>query len=176
MFSTRNNRRLINEHKKVVESPSPHFFVEPLKDNLFEWHFTLRGLPDSPYAGGLYHGKILLPEEYPFKAPDLVFLTKNGRFETGKNICLSITSYHNESWTPAWNIITILEAVGAFFLAEENGIGYVKNTPEQRMKLALESRNFTCDCCGQSGLGVEKKLIEAEQKQASGSKAAVTKK
>ena len=173
MFSTRNNRRLINEHKKVVETPSPHFYVEPLKDNLFEWHFTLKGLKDSPYEGGLYHGKIVLPEEYPFKAPDLVFLTKNGRFETGKNICLSITSYHNESWTPAWNIITILEAVGAFFLVEENGIGYVKANPEQRKKLAQESRSFECSTCGQSALIVEKKLIEAEQKMASGSKAAV---
>ena len=163
MFSTRNNRRLINEQKKAQETHSPHFYVAPLNDNLFEWHFTLRGLKGTDYEGGLYHGKIILPEEYPFKAPDLMFMTKNGRFETGKNICLSITSYHNESWTPAWNIITILEAVGAFFLVEENGIGYVKNDSATRKKLANESRTFCCSTCGQNVAEIEKMLILNEK-------------
>ena len=133
-----------------------------MNTNLFEWHFTLRGVKGSDYENGLYHGKIILPEEYPLKAPDLVFLTKSGRFETGKNICLSITSYHNESWTPAWNIMTILEAVGAFFLVEEAGIGYVKNDSVQRKQLAKDSRNFKCDVCGQNGPMVEKILIDNE--------------
>ena len=165
MFSTRNNRRLINEHKKMQECDSPYLYAHPLKDNLFEWHFTIRGPKDSDYEGGLYHGKIKLPDEYPFKAPDLIFLTKNGRFETGKNICLSITSYHNESWTPAWNIITILEAVGAFFLVEENGIGYVKESPETRKKLAQESRSHVCSECGDTSLDIEKILLERENKK-----------
>ncbi len=166
MFPTKNNRRLINEKKKIETTPSSYFFVQPNHDNLFEWHFTLRGLKDTDYEGGLYHGKIILPDEYPLKAPDLVFLTKNGRFETGKNVCLSITSYHNESWTPAWNIITILEAVGAFFLVEEPGIGYVKADSVQRKQLAKDSRNFKCEQCGQNAQMVEEIMMENEKKMA----------
>ena len=163
MFATRNNRRLINELKKIEESNSPHFYVRPLKDNMYEWHFTLRGIQGSDYEGGLYHGKIVLPDEYPFKAPDLVFLNKNGRFETGKNICLSITSYHNESWTPAWNIITILEAVGAFFLANDQGIGHINSSSSVRKQLAVESRGHVCDTCGQVVADIEKLLKSNEQ-------------
>ena|SRR3990167_357765 len=162
MFNTRNNRRLINEQKKVNETKSPHFFVAPLPNNMFEWHFTIRGSKGTDYEGGLYHGKITLPDEYPFKAPDMTFLNKNGRFETGKNVCLSITSYHNESWTPAWNVITIIEAVGAFFLVEENGIGYTNPGSAARKQLALESKGYHCDKCGQKMHEIEALLKSYE--------------
>ena len=30
-----------------------------------------RGPPDSPFAGGEYHGVLLFPSEYPFKPPGI---------------------------------------------------------------------------------------------------------
>lgn len=67
-----------------------------------EWHFTIRGPPGTEFDGGLYHGRIVLPHEYPFKPPAIMLLTPNGRFEINKKICLSISSYHPETWLPAW--------------------------------------------------------------------------
>lgn len=49
--------------------------VVSLQDNLFEWHFTVRGPPDSDFAGGRYHGRITLPPEYPMKPPSIMLLT-----------------------------------------------------------------------------------------------------
>jgi len=46
-----------------------------LKDNLFEWHFTIRGPADSEFDGGIYHGRIVLPPEYPMKPPSIILLT-----------------------------------------------------------------------------------------------------
>jgi len=46
-----------------------------LKDNLFEWHFTIRGPADSEFDGGIYHGRIILPPEYPMKPPSIIILT-----------------------------------------------------------------------------------------------------
>ncbi|CAK5079567.1 unnamed protein product [Meloidogyne enterolobii] len=40
------------------------------------------------------------------KPPNLRLLTPNGRFETNKNICLSISGYHPETWLPSWSIRT----------------------------------------------------------------------
>lgn len=40
----------------------------------------------SCMQGGLYHGRILLPPEYPFKPPSFLLLTPNGRFETGQKV------------------------------------------------------------------------------------------
>ena len=45
------------------------------QENIFEWHFTVRGPDDTPFAGGIYHGRILLPPEYPFKPPSIILLT-----------------------------------------------------------------------------------------------------
>jgi ubiquitin-conjugating enzyme E2 J1 len=41
----------------------------------------------SALQGGIYHGRILLPSEYPFKPPSFLMLTPNGRFETGVKVC-----------------------------------------------------------------------------------------
>ncbi len=46
-----------------------------LQDNLFELHFTLPGANGTPFEGGIYHGVIKLPPEYPRKPPAIIFLT-----------------------------------------------------------------------------------------------------
>lgn len=62
--------------------PNPY----PTQDNIFEWHFTLRGPSGSEFADGIYHGRILLPAEYPFRPPSLMLLTPNGRWECNKKV------------------------------------------------------------------------------------------
>ena len=66
-------QRILSEIEKLKKNPSDCFHAEPLESNIFEWHFTLKGVEGSEYEGGLYHGKVLLPDEYPMKGPDLVF-------------------------------------------------------------------------------------------------------
>ena len=58
--------------------------------NLLEWHYVLLGLPDSDYAGGVYHGKIVFPSTYPFKPPSILMLTPSGRFAVNTRLCLSM--------------------------------------------------------------------------------------
>ena len=79
------------------------FLYFPLQDNLFEWHFTIRGPCDSDFDGCVYHGRIILPPDYPMKPPSIMFLTQNGRFECFTKICLSISKHHPESWQPSWS-------------------------------------------------------------------------
>ncbi|KAL3092606.1 hypothetical protein niasHS_007815 [Heterodera schachtii] len=80
-------KRLLKEAAELRHA-NEMFCARPMEDNLFEWHFSVRGLPDSPYAGGVYHGRIVLPADYPMKPPNLILMTPNGRFETNKKICL----------------------------------------------------------------------------------------
>ena len=53
-----------------------------------EWHCTLRGPAGTEFEGGLYHFRILLPAEYPFRPPSIMLLTPNGRFELNSKVCL----------------------------------------------------------------------------------------
>lgn len=82
----------------------------------------------------MYHGKIILPSEYPFKAPHVIFLTPNGRWaldtkvswRNGINskVCISFTGFHEESWQPAWGIRTALLGVQALMSSKDDEAGY----------------------------------------------------
>ena len=63
--------------------------LAPLPHNIHEWHFSFMGPEESPYSGGCYHGRIVLPPDYPRKAPAISMLSATGRWAIGKDICLS---------------------------------------------------------------------------------------
>lgn len=158
-------KRLMREARELAE-PTDEYFAHPLEDNLFEWHFTVRGPPNTEFEGGFYHGRILLPSQYPMQPPNIILLTvsfteniesmnfsyclqPNGRFEVNKKICLSISGHHPESWQPSWSIRTALLALIAFMPTPAGGtIGSLDYTPEERQILAKKSKNWQCEICG----------------------------
>lgn len=76
-------KRILADVRELQTHPSSRYFAAPLEDNMFEWHFTIRGPADSSFADGIYHGRILLPTDYPFKPPNIVFLTVSSTFCVG---------------------------------------------------------------------------------------------
>lgn len=46
---------------------------------LFSRHYVVRGPEKTPYEGGMYHGKLVFPREFPFKPPSIYMITPNGR-------------------------------------------------------------------------------------------------
>jgi len=142
-------RRIMSEWKELKRNKSSQLTAHPLEDNLFEWHFTFRGAPDSDFEGGLYHGRILLPHNYPMKPPNIVFLTPNGRFEVGMKICLTVSAHHPETWQPSWSIRTVLTAIIGFMPSAGGGaIGSIDYEPAVRRQMAAESRAWRCNVCG----------------------------
>ncbi|GJQ08432.1 hypothetical protein GpartN1_g223.t1 [Galdieria partita] len=143
-------KRLLNEYRQLEteqSEPGSWFRAYPLEDDLFEWHFTLKGPEGTPFEGGFYHGKILLPPEYPLRPPDIIILTPNGRFETGQRICLSVSSFHEETWQPSWGIRSILLGLCSMFPCKAEGVGALNCDPEVQRRLARASRNFYCRQC-----------------------------
>ena len=68
-------KRILADVKELATHPSSRYHAAPLEENFFEWHFTIRGPPETAFEGGIYHGRILLPSEYPFKPPNIIFST-----------------------------------------------------------------------------------------------------
>lgn len=142
-------RRITAEYRALQKDPDPLFHAEPLPDNLFEWHFSFRGPPNSVYEGGIYHGKIILPLEYPLRPPTVVMLSPSGRFEENTKICLSATGFHPETWQPSWTIKTLLLALIGFMESPGAGaIGSLEASDAQRRELAQQSRSWKCKVCG----------------------------
>ena len=153
-------KRLQREYKRMLDNPTQEYMAYPLEDNSLEWHFTMLGPADSPYSEGCYHGRILIPANYPFAPPDVVLLTPNGRFELEKRICLSISSYHPENWQSTWGVHTVLHALRQFMLTPgNNAIGAIEYPADVRRKMALESINFVCPTCKQKIAEHRQKLL-----------------
>uniref|UniRef100_A0A1E1XVR5 Putative ubiquitin protein ligase n=1 Tax=Amblyomma sculptum TaxID=1581419 RepID=A0A1E1XVR5_AMBSC len=141
-------KRLMREAQELHEA-TEEYFAQPLDDNLFEWHFTVRGPPESEFDGGIYHGRVILPPDYPMKPPSIILLTPNGRFETNKKICLSISGHHPESWQPSWSLRTALLAIIGFMPTHGSGaIGSLDYSAQERKQLAKKSQTWTCPNCG----------------------------
>ncbi|POM73362.1 Ubiquitin-conjugating enzyme E2, partial [Phytophthora palmivora] len=135
--------------REMMTNPSDQYAAAPLETNMFDWHFTLRGPRDTEFEGGIYHGRIILPSDYPFKPPNIMLLTPNGRFEVKKKICLSISAYHPEEWQPAWGVRLILEALISFMPTKgEGAIGALDFPAEERKRLAKLSVDYKCETCG----------------------------
>ena len=62
-----------------------HVHDEEKNDYIYKVHVS------SPYAGGVYKGKLVFPSEFPFKPPAIYMSTPNGRFKTDMRLCLSIS-------------------------------------------------------------------------------------
>ncbi|KAL8130232.1 hypothetical protein V2J09_019387 [Rumex salicifolius] len=134
-------KRILQEVKEMQSNPSDDFMSLPLEENIFEWQFAIRGPGDSEFEGGIYHGRIQLPAEYPFKPPSFMLLTLNGRFETQTKICLSISNHHPEHWQPSWSVRTALVALIAFMPTSPNGaLGSLDYPKDERRVLAVKSR------------------------------------
>lgn len=141
-------KRLMREAQELHEA-TEEYYAQPLEDNLFEWHFTVRGPPESEFEGGVYHGRVILPPDYPMKPPSIILLTPNGRFETNKKICLSISGHHPESWQPSWSLRTALLAIIGFMPTHGSGaIGSLDYSAQERKQLAKKSQTWSCPKCG----------------------------
>lgn len=162
------NDGTVKEATELASQPSADYYAEPLESNLFEWHFTLRGPPaPSPYAGGIYHGRIVLPSQYPLRPPSFRFLTPTGRFEVNREICLSISDHHEDTWQPAWGIRTALVAMRSFMVTDAGGqVGGLECTKEVRERMAKEGAGWKCGVCAKTNAEILKEREELVEESA----------
>jgi len=62
-------KRLSRELRTVETDPPPYLTSRPLTSDILTWYFVIRGPEDTPYETGIYMGKLVFPEDYPFKPP-----------------------------------------------------------------------------------------------------------
>ncbi|WAR07258.1 UB2J1-like protein [Mya arenaria] len=132
MYSMRSPavKRLMKEAQELSE-PTEQYACHPLEDNLFEWHFTIRGPADSEFDGGLYHGRIVLPPDYPMKPPSIIILTVITR-------------------SPGSHLVrtAVLAIIGFMPTHGAGALGSLDYTPDERKILAKKSQDFKCPSCG----------------------------
>ncbi|EDR05272.1 uncharacterized protein LACBIDRAFT_252050 [Laccaria bicolor S238N-H82] len=135
-------KRLTKEFVAMQREPPPFVWAVPDEKNILTWNYLLRGPPDTPFAGGEYHGVLLFPSEYPFKPPGIKMFTPSGRFQPDKKICFSMSDFHPGSWNPAWSVATILTGLLSFMLSDEMTTGSVTSSDPHKRAFAARSHSW----------------------------------
>lgn len=93
-------KRLNNDLYKLSQSGIYYKIVE---DEPNTYYIFFEGPKDTLYENSNYWLRMIVPNEYPFKSPSIVFLTPifhpNINYEYG-SICLDVL---NSTWTPVFN-------------------------------------------------------------------------
>lgn len=55
--------------KKESSTQNNYVRLGPFGKNLLRWHFSVMGPANSVYQDGIYHGRVLLPKDYPGSPP-----------------------------------------------------------------------------------------------------------
>ncbi|KAH0575521.1 Ubiquitin-conjugating enzyme E2 [Spironucleus salmonicida] len=159
-----NPKIIMRQLKAVQQANDPNYKIWiPDKDNMLDIHFSVRGPLNTEYQGGAYHGQLLLPKEYPFRAPHVRMITPSGRFETNTNICFSFTAFHPEQWSPAVGFGPIIIGLQSLFQEyKERAVGMISNPSQSEIKKCVEtSQSFSCPKCAISHVGMFKAPVES---------------
>lgn len=133
-------KRLRKENLTLQSEPVPLAVARPIESNILEWRFLIKGSDD--YEGGYYHGKLIFPPQYPMKPPGIMFFTPSGRFEINKRVCLTISDFHPESWSPLWTVGSILTGIVSFMNSDEMTTGGLAASSKERKAFALASTAY----------------------------------
>ena len=104
-------KRLNKEYEEMKINPPFNCSAGPnSEDDLFSWSATIYGPEGSPYEGGVFELDINFPNDYPFKPPKIIFLTKifHCNINSKGFICLDILK---DKWSPALTISKVLLSI-----------------------------------------------------------------
>ncbi|KAH6943169.1 hypothetical protein HPB50_016966 [Hyalomma asiaticum] len=81
-------------------------------DDLHKWQATIVGPEKTPFGGGVFKLSIVLPLDYPFKPPQVRFITKiyHPNINDTGHICLDVLG---PQWSPALTISKVLLSICA---------------------------------------------------------------
>ncbi len=89
-------RRLLKDLQKIKKEEDEGINATPNEDSLFKWEAIIEGTEGTPWEGGLFELALEFTEDYPNKAPNVVFrsqmfhpnIYKDGRICLDSKRCL----------------------------------------------------------------------------------------
>jgi ubiquitin-conjugating enzyme E2 D len=103
-------KRIARELRDIEQSGITNCFAGPETENIFRWTATIIGPDDCPYSGGIFRLEIQFPVDYPFKPPQIKFITRvfHPNINSNGGICLDILK---DQWSPALSIGKVLLSI-----------------------------------------------------------------
>ena len=116
-MSAKSSKRLTNEFKALSTSPVFGAKVTQEGGDLYKWKVVLPGPKGSAYEEGSFTLSFKFPDNYPFKCPDVKFITPmyhpNVKKDTGE-ICMDVFA---NSWAPTQKVSDIIEKLASLLVS-----------------------------------------------------------
>lgn len=141
---------LNRDYMGFLQKPLDKVTFTQSEDNICKWYFLIHGSENTLFEGGLYMGVIFFPLNFPFSAPEIQMILPTARFVTRVSICLTMTNYHQELWSPLWSVEKLLLAFTSFMNSSDYGIGCFpmgKYNDQVVCNVALGSKRWLVNNC-----------------------------
>lgn len=139
-------RRIQKELQDLRKDPPSNCSAGPAGEDLFKWEGVIMGPADSPYHGGVFKLIIQFPTDYPFKPPQVQFITKiyHPNINAAGLICLDILK---QQWSPALTISKVLLSITSLLTDPNPDDPFVPEIANlykaDRNRYEMEARAFT---------------------------------
>jgi ubiquitin-conjugating enzyme E2 G2 len=68
-------KRLTNEYRTITNDSLEGIVAGPKdEEDMFLWHVTFLGPPDTPWEDGIYEAELKFPPDYPHQPPVMRFI------------------------------------------------------------------------------------------------------
>jgi ubiquitin-protein ligase len=111
-------KRVAKELNEISTNPHPNFAVFPNDSDILFWNIFMTGPETTPYEGGCFHLYLTIPSDYPFKPPNVKFLTPiyHCNINSSGSICHSVLK---DQWSPAITIRKVFDYIYGLLLTPE---------------------------------------------------------
>ena len=108
-------KRLMDEFKTLQKTanqfdPSCTNYIRPSENDNLKWNVVFFGMQDSPYENGVFKLVLTFCHEYPFKPPQVKFLSKmfHPNVSPDGNVCQEI---FQKNWSPDTTVVLLVEKI-----------------------------------------------------------------
>jgi ubiquitin-protein ligase len=110
-------KRIVKELTNYQANPHPFVSIYPCEDMTL-WKILLLGPQKTPYEGGLFQLYAKFPSDYPFKPPEVRFVTPiyHCNMNSQGRICHSV---FDRNYSPAITFKTIIDSIYGLILTPE---------------------------------------------------------
>ena len=119
--------------------PVPGVTIDLVQDSIVNWNVKIQGPAGTPYEGGTFIVNVDFSDNYPFKCPNMKFVTKiyhpNIKTETGE-ICAEAIK---NSWVPTLNAQFIIKMLVELI---SNPNGEAPQEPEIAREFLMNKATF----------------------------------
>ena len=104
-------KRISRDLMLIQQNPVQHVNIIPSESDMMLCSGTLVGPTGTPFEGGKFKIQVQFPTDYPFKPPQIKFLTKiyHPNIDESGTICLGLLK--SENWKPSTQLPQLLQAL-----------------------------------------------------------------